>query len=220
MPEISILPDAFYIGGVNIGLSVVTAWCVIAIITLFLLLAQRRIRHMEEVPRGFQAVLELLVDAMHGFAVDKVGPVAESIASFVLTLMVYVCATTLVELLGFPPATEDINCTLALGLCAFGLVNVTALRVLGLRGRIKGLANPMPAVLPIRVLTDCIAPISMAIRLFSNVLVAGVIMKLIYAVAPIVLPAALSAYFNILHVGIQTFVFGMLSLMYVGEAIE
>jgi F-type H+-transporting ATPase subunit a len=80
--------------------------------------------------------------------------------------------------------------------------------------------HPVAAVAPIRVLTDCITPLSMAIRLFANVLAGSIIMKLIYAVMPVILPAALSAYFNVLHVGIQTFVFGLLPLMYMGEALE
>ena len=65
-----------------------------------------------------------------------------------------------------------------------------------------------------------IAPVSMGIRLFSNVLVGGVIMQLIYAVVPIVLPAVIASYFNLLHVMIQTFVFGLLSLTYISEAVE
>ena len=53
-----------------------------------------------------------------------------------------------------------------------------------------------------------------------NILVGGVIMQLIYKILPVVLPAVVSTYFNVLHVGIQTFVFGLLSLIYVGEAVE
>ena len=75
-------------------------------------------------------------------------------------------------------------------------------------------------VLPIRVLTDCVAPVSMALRLFANVLVGGVIMKLVYAAMPFVLPAALSVYFNLIHAAIQTYVFGLLTLTYVSEATE
>ena len=45
-------------------------------------------------------------------------------------------------------------------------------------------------------------------------------MQLIYAVVPIVLPAVIASYFNLLHVMIQTFVFGLLSLTYISEAVE
>ena len=99
-------------------------------------------------------------------------------------------------------------------------VNVTAFKFRGLKGRIRGLSKPSPVVFPVRVLTDCITPFSLGIRLFSNVMVGGVIMQLIYAIMPIVLPAVVASYFNVLHVGIQTFVFGLLSLMYTSEALD
>ena len=60
----------------------------------------------------------------------------------------------------------------------------------------------------------------MALRLFANVLVGSIIMKLVYAAIPVVLPAALSVYFNLIHVAIQTFVFGLLTLNYTMEATE
>lgn len=99
-------------------------------------------------------------------------------------------------------------------------MNVTALKEFGLRVRIKRMASPIFIVMPIRVLTDCVAPISMALRLFANVLVGSIIMKLVYAAIPVVLPAALSVYFNLIHVAIQTFVFGLLTLNYTMEATE
>ncbi|MEG0766821.1 MAG: FoF1 ATP synthase subunit a [Clostridia bacterium] len=220
MPKISIMPEAFWIGGVNVGFSVVVAWGVIALLIGVLLFFRGCIRHFQQVPHGIQNFLELIVEGMYHFAQDKVGHCADTVAPVTMTLMLYVASTTLVELVGISPSTEDLNCTLALGLCSFVLVNVTALRYKGVGGRIRSLASPSPIAMPIRILTDCIAPLSMGIRLFANVMVGGVIMKLIYAVVPIILPAIVASYFNVLHVGIQTFVFGLLSLIYVGEAVE
>ena len=220
MPEISILPEAFYIGGVNVGWSVVVAWAVIAVLAALLLLAQRTIRRMEKVPHGLQNLLELVVDGVDRFAKSRIGSAADFAAPIVLTFMVYIMSTTLVELFGISPSTEDINCTLALGLSAFVMVNVTAIRERGLAGRLSSLTHPYAVALPIRVLTDCISPFSMAIRLFANVLAASIIMKLLYAVVPVVVPAVLSSYFSVIDAGIQTFVFGMLTLVYIKEAIE
>lgn len=219
--HISITPEHFYIGPVNVGLSVVMAWGCLALVILGLFLVNRLvIRRFKPEPSGLQNLLELGIESMHSFAQGKVGHYADFVAPVSLTLMFYVFFTTIVELFGLPPATEDINCTLALGFCSFIMVNFTAIKFKGIKGRIKNLASPAPVVLPIKVLTDMIAPFSMGIRLFANVLVGGVIMKIIYAVVPLVVPAALSAYFNVLHVGIQTFVIGLLSLTYIGEAVE
>ena len=221
MLEISIFPKAFYIGGVNVGVSVLMAWCVLAVLLVFLVVVRLRIRKFKQVPTGFQNLLEMAVDGLRGFARSHVGEqAADFVAPVTMTLMCYVFFTTVVELFGLPPATEDINCTFALGLCSFVSVNVAGVRFRGVRGRMRALANPIAVAAPIRVLTDMIAPCSMGIRLFANVMVGGVIMQLIYQVAPIIAPAAVASYFNVLHVGIQTFVFGLLSLIYTGEALE
>ena len=74
--------------------------------------------------------------------------------------------------------------------------------------------------MPIKMITDLVAPFSMGIRLFANVMVGGVVMQLVYMAVPVILPAAVSAYFNVIHVMIQTFVFGLLSLIYTSEAVE
>lgn len=218
--EISLKQKPFEIFGVNIGLSVVIAWGVTAVLIIIMLLLRRSIKHFKTVPKGTQNVLELAVDGIYKFAESKVGHSAEFVAPVILTLMLYIFSTTVVELFGLPPATEDLNCTLAIGLCSLIMVNVTAIRFTGIRGRIKNLTTPVKVVMPIRILTDLIAPVSMGIRLFANVLVGGVIMQLIYSVIPLVVPAAIASYFSFLHVGIQAFVFGLLSLTYIGEAVE
>ncbi|MEA5014508.1 MAG: FoF1 ATP synthase subunit a [Candidatus Limiplasma sp.] len=221
MLEVSLEQKPFYIGGFNVGQSVVTAWCVLAVLIAGLaVLHLLVVRKMKEKPAGVQNVLELVVDGIYRWSAGKVGEASEFVAPVVATSMTYVFFTTVIELFGIAPATEDINCTLAMGLCTFLLVNVTGLKFRGIKGRIHGLATPSPVVLPIRVLTDFIAPCSIAIRLFANVMVGGIIMQLIYAAAPLILPSIVASYFNVLHVGIQTFVLGLLTLIYVSEVME
>lgn len=221
MLEVSLTQHPFYVGDVNVGLSVVTAWCVLAILLVVLVLINLLVvRRMKQEPHGIQNLLELIVEGVYKWSEGKVGEAGSFVAPVVITLMTYVFSITIVELFGFNPATEDINCTFALGLCTFTLVNVTGLKFRGIRGRIKGLCTPTPVVMPIRILTDLIAPCSIAIRLFANIMVGGIIMQLIYTVVPIILPAVVASYFNVLHVGIQTFVLGLLSLVYVSEAVE
>lgn len=207
----------------EVGVSVIMGWFVVLLLIVLCIIINRKVKHFKEKPTGFQNIIELAIEGVFNFSKGKVGHNADFVAPVVLTLMTFVAGATLVELFGLPPATEDLSCTLALGLCTFITVNVTALRELGLKTRIKRLATPMSVsflVLPIRVMIDCVAPVSMALRLFANVLVGGIIMKLVYAVIPLVVPAALSVYFNLIHVAIQTFVFGLLTLNYTMEAVE
>lgn len=220
--EVSIYPEYVALFGLRLPESAVIATAVVLLLVLGLLALNLFYirRRFTAKPKGLQNLLELMVESLFNFAKGHVGDCAEFAAPFALTFMCYVFFTTFIEIFGLPPATEDLNCTIALGLCSFIMVNFTALKFRGLKGRLKNLASPSAVVFPIKVLTDCIAPFSMGIRLFANVLVGGVIMQLVYAVLPILLPAAVSSYFNVLHVGIQTFVFGLLFLTYTGEAVE
>lgn len=220
MPEISITPHRVHLFGMEIGVSVIIGAAVVILLIILSVIINRSIKRFEDRPTGFQNIVELVIEGVHKFAEGKVGHNADAVAPVVLTLMSFVAAATLVELFGLPPATEDLSCTLALGFVTFITVNVTALREFGLKQRLKRMASPVAVVLPIRMMTDIVAPISMALRLFANVLVGGIIMKLIYAVIPVIVPAVLSVYFNLIHVAIQTFVFGLLTLNYTMEATE
>ena len=60
--KVSLFPEECYIFGVNVGLSVVMAWCVTAALVITLLFLNLRIRRFQDVPRGLQNVLEAIVD--------------------------------------------------------------------------------------------------------------------------------------------------------------
>lgn len=219
--KVNIYPEAFNLFGVNVGQSVVVAWGALAVVIALLVAVNLYIRkRFSDKPKGLQIILEMMIGGLEKWAKSYVGESAPLIAPVTLTLMVYVFSASIVELVGLPAATGDINCTLALGLTCFLAVNVTGLRYRGLKGRIASMCNPSPIVFPIRVLTDLITPFSMAIRLFSNILVGAVIMELIYGLLPVILPAAFSSFFTVFEIGIQVFVIGLLSLIYTGEAVE
>ncbi|MCE5344270.1 MAG: F0F1 ATP synthase subunit A, partial [Eubacteriales bacterium] len=204
------------------GLSVVIAWCVLALLlTALVLLNVLVIRKMQPVPKGAQNALELMVNGMHNWAKGNIGHAANFVGPVGMALMIYVFFNSIVELFGIPPPTEDINCTFAVGLCVFVTFNVAGFKYRGgLRGRIQGLSSPSPIVMPIRIITDLIAPCSMAIRLFANIMVGTIVMDLVYMVAPIILPAIVASYFNLFDAAIQTFVIGMLAIVYTSEAVE
>jgi len=219
--SVNIYPEPFEVFGINVGQSVVLGWGVLAVLIVLLVLVNLYIRkRFSEKPKGLQTVLELVVDGVESWARGYVGESAPFIAPLTLTLMVYVFSSSIIELFGLPAATGDINCALALGLCCFIGVNATGFKYRGLKGRIAGMCHPSPVVFPIRVLTDCITPFSMAIRLFSNILVGAVIMEMIYHFVPLVVPAAFSSFFTVFEIGIQVFVIGLLSLIYTSEAVE
>ena len=67
-------------------------------------------------------------------------------------------------------------------------------------------------------------PISMSLRLFSNILSGTVMMALVYGLLPIFvkvgIPAFLHIYFDLFAGAIQTYVFCMLTMVYVNDKLS
>jgi len=81
-----------------------------------------------------------------------------------------------------------LNTTFGLATISFILIQGTGLRSKGLWGYIKGLFEPFVFMFPLNVISEISTPVSMAFRLFGNILGGMVIMSLLYGVAPILIP--------------------------------
>jgi F-type H+-transporting ATPase subunit a len=120
------------------------------------------------------------------------------------------------------PPTRDINLTAALALISILLGLFGGLRARGLRGGAKNLLHPVPMMLPFNLLEYIIRPVSLCLRLFGNILGGYIIMLLVEQAlpVPVILPAALSLYFDFFDGLIQAVVFTFLTTLFVAEAVE
>ena len=75
-------------------------------------------------------------------------------------------------------------------------------------------------MLPFNILELVIKPLSLCMRLFGNVLGAFVIMELIKAVVPLIVPLPFSFYFDIFDGLLQAYVFVFLTALYISEAMD
>jgi F-type H+-transporting ATPase subunit a len=83
--------------------------------------------------------------------------------------------------------------------------------------------EPWPFWLPINLIGDFAVPISLSLRLFANILSGTVMMALYYSLLPVFvkvgIPSALHVYFDLFSGAIQTYVFCMLTMTYISDAI-
>ena len=78
----------------------------------------------------------------------------------------------------------------------------------------------MPLLIPINLLEGAIRPLALCMRLFGNILGAFIIMEMLKLLAPVVLPAVFSLYFDLFDGLIQTVVFVFLTTLFTGEGIK
>lgn len=74
---------------------------------------------------------------------------------------------------------------------------------------------PIPIMFPINVVGELAKPTNISIRLFGNMFAGSVIIGLMYKAAPVLVPGPLHLYFDLFGGVVQTFVFTMLSLVYI-----
>lgn len=199
--------------------------CVLIVFLLlgtFALIANRTMKHASDVPTGFQNVVELIVEMLDNMIKASMGSSAAKFANYIGTIFIFILISNISGLFGLRPPTADYGVTLALGLITFTLIHFNKFKYQKVSGVIKGLCDPWPIWAPINMIGDVAVPISLSLRLFANVLSGTVMMALVYGLlkwVAVFWPAVLHVYFDLFSGAIQTYVFCMLTMTYISDAI-
>ncbi|MBP5276619.1 MAG: F0F1 ATP synthase subunit A [Lachnospiraceae bacterium] len=199
---------------------------VVICMLIFFFAAGQVFKHAKAVPGYLQCALEFAVEFLDGIVNGAMGEKGKGFRNYVGTLFLFILFSNISGLLGLRPPTADYGVTLPLGLITFSLIRINEVRYNNLWSIWKDKCSPLPPWLPIwlpiNVIGDCAVPVSLSLRLFANVLSGTVMMALVYGLlAKIAIgwPAALHVYFDLFSGAIQTYVFCMLTVTYIGSAI-
>lgn len=147
----------------------------LVIFVVFFLAARKR----ELIPSGLQNFVEWTVDLLRKFILDVLGKEGEKYVPLLGTLFIYILGMNWLALIPFmKPPTSSINITIALALVVFIQVQYLNFKNWGLRGFLFHLAGSpkdalgwamVPLMFPIEILTQLTRPITLALRLFGNI---------------------------------------------------
>lgn len=183
----------------------------------------------KEKPRGVQNAVEILVEAMYKLTAGAVHneKFASELSSYMFAAAMFIAGCAAAELFGLRAPTSDLTCTFALSLITFFLINLYGIRSHGLGGRLASMGGSIkamrPIMIPLKMISDIATPVSLACRLFGNMLGGLIVMDLLkgalggYASG---IPAVAGLYFNLFHPLIQAYIFIILSLTFIDEAVE
>jgi F-type H+-transporting ATPase subunit a len=176
-----------------------------------------------ESPNTKQQTFEVGVEAIRGLLSDLIGPGGMKHFPVVATFGLLILLSNLTGMLPDMIApTANFNVTLALAITSFLYYNYVGIRENGLLGHIKHFGGPVPSIaimlflFPIEIISNLARILSLSMRLFGNIYgeeqVSGVISSLMQWIVPAMLmPLAL------LTSVLQTFIFIVLSMIYLGE---
>ncbi len=167
---------------------------------------------------------EAFIGYFYGLTKDVMGPkrarryfpVVGSAACFIF------CANLLTLIPGFAPPTSSLSVTAGCALVVFILFNFYGLQANGWN-YLKHMAGPKlylaPLVFLIEVISTCIRPITLAVRLFINMAVDHLLGTVFLGMVALLVPVPL-ALLGCIVIVVQTLVFSLLTAIYIGLATE
>ena len=228
--------------GLNLDTIWATALAVVIVMGMGLYL---RSRATAGVPGKLQLTWEMAVQAVTQQVEGSIGPRGAAVIPLAISLFFFILIADWFSVLGIGstvewlgPPTGDINLTLALALVVIIPVHVAAVRNRGVRGYFRHyFAQPFPKFLfPVNLLINGVEeiakPLTLALRLFGNLLSGGLMLALIAALGvwnlhhiPIgdILNFPMTIIwklFDLLIGAIQAFIFALLTILYFDAAMS
>ncbi len=174
-----------------------------------------------------QVVVEYIYTTIQNVVNANMGEQYGDMIPFIGTLAVFIVTMNLLGLVGITPVTNNFSVTLALGLMSFVVIQGYTMKKIGIGHYFLGYGQPMLMMLPINVIERVMLPVSLALRLFGNILAASFLVELVYEsldkiawIAQIGLPVPLHAYFDIFDGCIQMVIFVMLTMINIKITVE
>ncbi len=210
-------------GEVWITETIVNTWIIMAILIVAAVFVRIRLRKFKEVPVGFQNAVESLIEMFNDFVKNTIGEKLSYVGPWFFMIFAFILSSCILSTFGMRAPTTDYATTLAFSLATFFMMIAIGIR--HRRGKyLKSLFEPYAVFFPINFIGELAKPVSLSFRLFGNMLSGTIILTLWYSLTPTLLqigiPAALHAFFDVLIGFLQTYIFVIISLMYIRGAAE
>ena len=173
---------------------------------------------------SLRTVIEMAMDVVYSICRDNLGDNWKTYVSLLAGIFMFILVSNLGGLIpGFVPATENLSTNLALGLTVFLVYNIAGFLEHGFH-YLKQFAGPMiwiaPLMFTIELISHLFRPISLSLRLMGNIFADHLMLGIFTANAPHVVIPALLMFFGLLVCLVQSFVFTMLTGIYISLAVS
>lgn len=215
----------FNVAGIEIWITetIVNTWIIMLILIVLAIIARLKLKNFQVIPTGFQNVVEIVVETFDNFASNSLGKKLSYIAPWFFMVFVFVFSSALFSIFGLRAPTADWATTFALAFASFSLM-----LIMGFKHRkgeyLKSFLYPHFIFFPLNLIGELAKPISLSFRLFGNMLSGTIILTLYYSLTPLLvqfgIPALLHGFFDVIIGAIQTYIFVIISMMYVNGAAD
>ncbi len=201
---------------VNVNTLLIT-WLVMAIVFAIVMLATR---NLQMIPGGAQNVLEAVIDFLTDLMDKNMGKEGRFMAPFIITLFLFLLVSNELGMVpGLASPTNDINTTLGMAVMVVLSVHILGCRQKGFFHHMSHFVKPHPLFLPINIIEEVSKPMTLAFRLFGNILAGEILLVVLGVLVPFVIPTAWLAFSFVVGI-LQALIFSILSMSYLSNAFK
>ena len=216
----NLTPDdsiVFTLGSLGVNATIFTTWGIMALLTLVSALITRNLRS-EVPPNRWRTMLEVVVKGIQSQIAEITGRPDPRLLYFTGTLFLFIVASNLLTVVpGLDPPTASLSTTVALALSVLVAVPIFGIGSRGLGGYLRTYLEPSPIMLPFNLIGDVSRGISLAIRLYGNIMSGAVVAAILLGVAPFFFPVLMDM-LGLLTGVIQAYIFAILATVYISSA--
>jgi F-type H+-transporting ATPase subunit a len=204
---------------VILNATLVFTWAIILFLGICFWLITRNLSSNIEIDHS-QSFLEILVSNVREQIRQTSGQDPDIYLPFIGTLFVFIATSNILSVIPFfEPPTGSLSTTAALAICVFFSVPFYGISQQGIGQYLSQYLKPNPIMLPFHIISELSRTLALAVRLFGNVMSAGMIAGLLLSIAPLFFPAMMQL-LGLLTGVIQAYIFAIMAMVYIGSAIH
>lgn len=235
-PKAPIIDNLFGISWLSIDLANVLMIALAS--TIVFVICVLASRNLQMKPKGAQNVMEWTIDFVKGLITDtmdwKTGkvflPLGLTLIFFIIVSNVLGMVTVVIigDISWWKSPTADAGVTLTLATMVVVLSHYYGVKVKGFKEYGKGYFQPIPFMLPFKILEEFTNTLTLGLRLFGNMYAGGILTALILGMAVSkptgfllsIIPMLAWQGFSLFVAAIQAFIFTLLSMLYISNKVN
>lgn len=207
-------------GWLTLNATIVFTWLVMAILVIGSWLITRQLTVDPQQMSPWQNRLEILIEQIQDQIRGAIRQDPGQFLPFVGTLFLLIAVANLLTIFpGYESPAASLSTTTALALCVFVAVPVYGIKNIGLGNYLRHYLQPTPLMLPFNIIRELSQTLSLAVRLFGNIMSTSLLVAILVSIVPLLFPVIMRA-FGLLIGVIQAYVFAILAIVYIASGMR
>lgn len=203
-----------------INATLVYSWLVMLILVVASWLATRDLVVDPNRVSRWQNTLEMIVEQLNTQIREGIRQEPTQFLPFIGTLFLFICLSNVLTLFPYYESPAgSLSTAAALAICVLVAVPFYGIKNVGIGNYLKTYISPLPIMLPFNIISEISRTLSLAVRLFGNIMSTSLLVGILVVLVPLIFPAITRAFGMLVGV-IQAYVFSILALVYIASGMQ